>query len=73
MSDMLESGVQFITLLALSDEGAPIYDSELAAQMSVLGSPAFACTPDLFPQLMAAAIKKEDIGQWAAQMDVVTT
>ena len=71
--DMLESGVQFITLLALSDEGAPIYDSELAAQMSALGSPAFACTPDLFPQLMAAAIKKEDIGQWAAQREVVTT
>jgi Mg-chelatase subunit ChlD len=71
--NLIDSGVQFITLLALSDEGAPMYDKELAAKMSALGAPAFACTPDLFPQLMAAAIKKEDIGQWAAERDIVTT
>ncbi len=70
--ELIASGVQFITLLALSDEGAPIYDKYLAAKMSALGAPAFACTPDLFPQLMAAAIKKEDIGQWAAERDIVT-
>ncbi|MGE0084093.1 MAG: VWA domain-containing protein [Desulfococcaceae bacterium] len=70
--ELIASGVQFITLLALSDEGAPIYDKELAAKMSALGAPAFACTPDLFPRLMAAAIKKEDIGQWAAERDIVT-
>jgi len=69
--DLLASGVQFITLLALSDEGAPIYDQELAAKMSALGAPAFACTPDLFPELMAAAIKREDIAQWAARHDIV--
>jgi len=34
--------------------------------------PSFACTPDLFPELMAAAIKREDIAQWAAQRDLVT-
>jgi hypothetical protein len=28
--------------------------------------PAFACTPDLFPDLMAVAVSKGDIGQWAA-------
>ena len=41
--------------------------------MSVLGVPSFACTPDKFPALMAAAIKKEDIALWAAQADLVTT
>lgn len=71
--DLMDSGVQFITLLALSDEGAPMYDKELAAKMTALGAPAFACTPDLFPQLMAAAIKKEDIGMWAAARDIVVT
>jgi hypothetical protein len=37
--------VQFITLLALSDEGAPAYDAELAAKLAALGVPSFACTP----------------------------
>jgi len=71
--DMVDSGVKFITLLALSDEGAPWYDKQLAQKMSALGAPAFACTPDLFPDLMAAAIKKENIALWAAQRDIVTT
>jgi len=69
--DLIESGVQFITLLALSDEGAPSYDKQLAAKMTALGAPAFACSPDLFPELMAAAIKKEDIPLWAAGRDIV--
>ena len=71
-ADLVESGVRFVTLLALSDEGAPWYDKALAAKMSALGAPAFACTPDLFPDLMAAAIKREDIAQWAAEREVVT-
>jgi hypothetical protein len=69
----VQSGVQFITLLALSDEGAPCYDKELAAKMSLLGVPSFACTPDKFPGLMAAAIKKEDLALWAANHDLTTT
>ncbi|MFI9220403.1 VWA domain-containing protein [Streptomyces werraensis] len=52
------SGAQFVSLLALSDEGAPAYDREHAAALSALGAPAFACTPDLFPEVMAAAIEK---------------
>jgi len=72
-TDLVESGVQFITLLALSDEGAPSYDTELAQKLSNLGVPSFACTPDLFPELMAAAIKREDVAQWASQQDLQTT
>jgi Mg-chelatase subunit ChlD len=55
---MKAAGVQFVTLLALSDEGAPAYDREHAAALAELGAPAFACTPDLFPEVMAAAIEK---------------
>ncbi|WP_141206581.1 VWA domain-containing protein [Streptomyces griseorubiginosus] len=58
---MKASGVQFVTLLALSDEGAPAYDREHAAALAALGAPAFACTPDLFPEVMAAAIEKRPI------------
>lgn len=58
---MKASGVQFVTLLALSDEGAPAYDHEHAAALGALGAPAFACTPDLFPDVMAAAIEKKPL------------
>ncbi|MER6504021.1 VWA domain-containing protein [Streptomyces sp. NPDC001455] len=58
---MKASGVQFVALLALSDEGAPAYDHDHAAALAALGAPAFACTPDLFPEVMAAAIEKRPI------------
>ena len=71
-NDLVQSGVQFIALLALADSGAPAYDRDLAAKLALLDVPRFACTADLFPDLMAAAIKREDIAQWAAQRDLVT-
>ena len=58
---MLASGVQVIVLLALSDEGAPAYDHDNAAALAAMGVPAFACTPDAFPDLMAAAIQRQDL------------
>jgi len=70
---MINSGVQFITLLALSDEGAPSFDRELAASLSALGAPSFACSPDQFPELMAAAINRRDVAQWAAERDILTS
>ncbi|MDQ2996833.1 MAG: VWA domain-containing protein [Chloroflexota bacterium] len=66
------SGIQLIVLLALSDNGAPSYDHGVAAALAVMGAPAFACTPDMFPDLMAAAINRQDIGQWAAAREIVT-
>lgn len=70
-SEMTAGGVSMVCLLALSDDGAPCYDEALAAKMTALGAPSFACTPDLFPTLMAAAIQKRDIAAWAAAHDVV--
>jgi Mg-chelatase subunit ChlD len=67
---ILGSGATLVTLLALSDDGAPVYDATNAADLAALGSPAFACTPDLFPELIAAAIQKHDIGQWAARHEL---
>ncbi|MGI5529869.1 VWA domain-containing protein [Streptomyces syringium] len=58
---MQASGVRFVTLLALSDEGAPAYDRDHAAALAALGAPAFACTPDLFPEVMAAALEKRPL------------
>ena len=72
-NELVQSGVQFITLLALSNEGSPFYDRGLAGRLSGLGVPCFACTPDIFPGMMAAAIRKEDVCLWAAGQGVVTT
>jgi Mg-chelatase subunit ChlD len=58
---MRASGVRFVALLALSDEGAPAYDREHAAALAALGAPAFACTPELFPEVMAAALEKRPL------------
>ncbi|MDX1995262.1 MAG: VWA domain-containing protein [bacterium] len=63
---LVGSGVQMVALLALNDDGAPVYDKKHAATFAAMGVPAFACTPDLFPDLMAAAIERRDLSQWAA-------
>ena len=64
---LVQSGVTVVCLLALSDDGAPWYDEQNAAHFAELGIPTFACTPDLFPDLMAAAINKQDISIWASR------
>lgn len=70
--DLVASGVQLILLLALSDRGTPSYDEQQASAMARLGIPTFACSPDLFPDLMAAAIQRQDLNLWAARNDIVT-
>ena len=76
-SDMLKrtaslkaSGVHMIVLLALDDQGAPAYDHRVAAQLAAMDIPSFACTPQHFPDLMTAAIQKEDLREWAARQGV---
>jgi hypothetical protein len=44
----------------------------MAAQLAALGAPAFACTPELFPDLMAAVLEDRDLRYWAAVHNVVT-
>ena len=67
VAQMTAAGVQVVVLLALSDEGAPSYDRHNAAALAALGVPAFACTPDRFGPLMAAAIERRDLAPFAAQ------
>ena len=38
-----------------------------------MGVPSFACTPDRFPDLMAAAIQGRDLGQWAAEQGMTAS
>lgn len=64
------SGVQMISLLALTDKGTPVYDRSIASKMNQLGVPVFGCTPDLFPSMMAAAINREDLKLWAGRNEL---
>ena len=63
-------------LLALTDQGRPGYDAAMASQVAALGIPVFACTPDLFPDLMAKTTVRwvtlasaEDIELWRWHQD----
>jgi Mg-chelatase subunit ChlD len=67
---LVASGVNLIVLLALSDSGRPGYDANHAGLLAALGCPVFACTPDMFPDLMAAALRRDDIAAWAAARDI---
>lgn len=61
---IVASGVNMITLLALDDEGIPAYDEDMAQHLRQMDVPVFACTPDLFPDLMGAAIKRESLDRF---------
>ena len=62
---LARSGVTVVALLALSDEGAPAFDHAMAADLAALGVPSLACTPDAFPDLLAAALEGREVGRWA--------
>ncbi len=64
------AGVRVVALLALSDDGAPSYDQGNAAYLAAAGIPAFACTPDAFPGLLAIAIEGGDVAAWAHREDL---
>ena len=43
-----------------------------AAAFAALGAPVFACTPDQFPEMLAAALEGRDVGAWAQEQDIPT-
>lgn len=70
LARLIGMGVNVIVLLALSDQGRPAYDPNVSARVAALGAPVFACTPDQFADLMAAALRRQDIHAWAAKEDI---
>jgi hypothetical protein len=65
MEFLLESGVKAVGLLAISDQGQPAFNENLAEKLAKLGMPCFGCTPDRLPDLLAAVIKGSDLRQFA--------
>lgn len=70
VAQLVTIGVNVIVLLALTDTGRPSYDPALSGRIAAIGVPVFACTPDQFPDLMATALRREDIHSWAAANDI---
>lgn len=69
---MVRSGVRCVALLALNDDGAPSFDHSAAEALAEIGVPAFACTPDAFADLIAAAIERRDLRRWAGERGFAT-
>ncbi len=69
---LVSAGVQMICLLSLADDGAPCHDHAAASAFASLGIPVFACTPDLFPEMLAAAIARDDVSRWASDREITT-
>ena len=55
-----------------ADEGAPAFDRDHAAALAAVGVPAFACTPDAFADLLAAAIERRDLARFAEGAGLAT-
>lgn len=59
--NLRQKGTKIICLLALSDKGTPVFDEDVAKKLSKMDIPSFACTPDLFPDLLEQAINGQKI------------
>ena len=68
MSDMVESGVRAICLLALSDSGTPYFDERLARKLAAVGVPCFGCTPQKLPELLEGALRGDNLQSLATRV-----
>ena len=57
LSELKESKVKVVCLLALTDKGTPAFNRSLAAQIRDLDIPAFACTPRKLVDVMSRILK----------------
>jgi Mg-chelatase subunit ChlD len=57
MEEMAQSGVKVLVLTALSDHGAPAYNTETAKKLANIGIPCRACAPGQLPELLEKLLK----------------
>ena len=63
-------GVLLLEPRVFGDDRGFFLESYNQRTFAELGIPAFACTPDLFPELMATAIMRQDLSSWAARHEL---
>ncbi|THF84430.1 VWA domain-containing protein [Cohnella fermenti] len=61
LGEMKQAGVKAICLLALSDEGNPSYDENVAKRLAKFDIPCFGCSPNRLPELVEGALKGMDL------------
>lgn len=61
LSELKESGVNLIVLLAISDQGNPFYDEQMAEKIAGFDIPCFACPPEKLPELLELALNKKSL------------
>ena len=64
LTQMKEDGVIVICLLAISDDGKPFYDANMAGKIAAQGIPCFAAAPQMLPRLLEKAMKNEDMSEF---------
>ena len=66
---LIAGGLKAVTLLAISDQGKPSYNHDLAKKLTNMGMPCFGCSPDRLPDLLAAVLKGQDLQAFANQAE----
>ncbi len=61
LKSITAKGTKVICLLALNEQGTPVYNHGLAQQAISIDIPSFACSIDQFPIVMAQALNAEEI------------
>ena len=56
VAGLVRDGVTVLVLLALSDDGVPAHDHHEAEALAGLGAIVTSCTPDEFPEVLAASL-----------------
>ena len=67
LSELKDSGVNVIVLLAISDSGKPCYDSYIAEKVSAMEIPCFACPPERLPELLEMALKHRSLANFRTE------
>lgn len=69
LGQLMELGANCIGLLALNDEGIPVYHQQVTHKLSQMGMPSVGCVPSAFPSLIAGLLNRKSIAHWARQND----
>ena len=64
-----ELGVEALPWRDALHEG-PVLPGRTDLRAAALGAPVFACTPDAFPDMLAAALEGRDVNAWAADAGI---
>lgn len=69
LENMKQDGVIVICLLAISDEGKPYYDANMAKKIANMNIPCFACNPQKLPLLLECVLKGKDISKMQSELE----